>query len=120
MVEILVPLGLFAIIPLTVWAVSAYRFKSHSQTMGVLDTMAQRGDTLTPEIIAELGVRRRPKHADLRLGLVLIALGLATFITGMLIPEDEAMLVFTAFSSFPLLVGLVYVGLWFGISRKDG
>lgn len=119
MEEIFVPIALFAIIPVTVWAVTAYRFKSHAQTTKVLEAMAAKGEPITPEIVAALGVRRRAKHADLRLGLILIALALATLFTGMLIPEEEATTVFTAFASFPLLVGLVYIGLWFGVSRKE-
>ncbi|MGB3401384.1 MAG: hypothetical protein WBA77_01690 [Microcoleaceae cyanobacterium] len=119
MEDILVPLGFFAVIPTTVWAVSAYRHKSHAATIGLLETMAGKGDPITPEIVETLGVQRRPRHADLRTGLILIAVALATLFTGTISPDDEATTVFAAVASFPLLVGLVFVGLWFGISRRD-
>jgi hypothetical protein len=119
MEDVIVPVALFAIIPATVWAVSAYRYKSHAETLKVLDTMASRGDTITPELVSTLGVRRRPKHADLRLGLVLLAIAAAMLFSAGLIPDDEPQIVLTAFASFPFLIGLVYIGLWFGVSRKS-
>lgn len=118
MEDILVPIAFFAIIPVIVWAVSAYRYKSHAETVRVLDTMASKGDTITPEIVAALGVRRRSKHADLRTGLILIAIAVSTAILGALIPDAEATRIFFGFASFPFLVGLVLVALWVLITRK--
>lgn len=119
MEEIIVPVALFAIIPVIVWAVSAYRHKSHSASMKVLETMSTNGETVTPEIIKTLGVRRRPEHADLRLGLILVAVAMSMVIFGTVIPDDDATEIFRGLASFPFLVGLVFIGLWFGISRKS-
>lgn len=119
MEEILVPIAFFAIIPAIVWAVAAYRHKSHAATVQLLETMAEKGETITPEIIKTLGVRRRPQHADLRLGLILIAIALSVVIFGTVIPDEEATEIFRGLASFPFLVGLVFLGLWFGIGRKS-
>lgn len=119
MEEILVPIALFAIIPVTVWAITAYRHKSHSATMSVLKTMATNNETITPEIIKTLGVRRRPKHADLRLGLILVAVAVSMVIFGTVIPDEDSTEIFRGLASFPFLVGLVFIGLWFAVSRKS-
>lgn len=119
MEEILVPIAFFAIIPVTVWAVSSFRHKSMKAATEVMKTMVDKGETLTPETIRSLGIRPRRKHGDLRTGLILIALAVATIFLGGAIPEKEAQQVFGGFAMFPLLVGLVYVGLWTFIGRKN-
>ncbi|GLQ24466.1 hypothetical protein GCM10007853_23400 [Algimonas ampicilliniresistens] len=119
MEDILVPIALFAIIPFIVWAVSAYRYKSHAQTISLLDTMANKGEPITTDLVKTLGVRRKPKHADLRLGLILIAVAVSTVIFGGAVDDAEAARIFAAIASFPFLVGLVFLALWFAITRKD-
>lgn len=117
--DILVPLAFFAIIPVSIWAVSAYRAKSHKATIGLLETMANKGEPITPDLVKTLGVRRKPKHADLRTGLILIAITLGLFIFAGVIPDDEAPTIITALAAFPGLIGAVFVGLWFFLTRKD-
>lgn len=119
MEDVLVPLAFFAVIPAIVWAVSAYRHKSHATTVQLLETMAGKGEPITPEIIKTLGVRRRPKHADLRLGLILIAIAVSLVLFGSGIPDDEAVQIFRGLAAFPFTVGLVFLGLWFGITRNS-
>lgn len=119
MEEVFVPIALFAIIPVIVWAVAAYRFKTHATTVSLLDTIASKGDPITVELVETLGVRRRSKHADLRLGLILIALAAATAIFGTVIPEEDATRIFFGFASFPFLVGVVFLVLWFTVSRQS-
>jgi hypothetical protein len=118
MEEVLVPLGLFAIIPVIVGVVTFNRRKA-SEAMGrVLETMVAKGDVPTPETIKALGVRQRPQHADLRTGLVLIAIAIAMILCGGTIPDKDGQAVLGGLAMFPLLVGIVYTGLWFAIGRK--
>lgn len=119
MEEILVPLGLFAIVPLIVGVITINRRKASEAMAGVMKEMVAKGEPLTPEVIKSMGVRQRPKHADLRTGLILIAIGIATIFMGGAIPEDEAQAVFGGLAMFPILVGIVLVGLWAFIGRKS-
>ena len=112
-------LGVFGCVPLIVWIVSSSRRKSHDATTEVIKSMIEKGETVTPETIQALGVRPKQKHTDLRIGLILIALAIATMLFGGVIPEDEAQEVFVGLSMFPLLIGVVYVGLWALITRKS-
>lgn len=119
MSEEFVPIFMFAAIPLTVWAVSAYRHKTHKAAFDVMKTMVDKGDALNPEIVRALGIRPRRKNSDLRVGLILIAIAIATILMGGAIPEKEAQQVMGGIAMFPLLVGLVYTGFWVFISRKS-
>jgi len=119
MSEDLVPVFMFAAIPLTVWAVSAYRHKTHKAALDVMNTMVEKGDGLNPDIIRAMGIRPRRKNSDLRVGLILIAIAIATILMGGAIPEKEAQQVMGGIAMFPLLVGLVYVGLWVFMGRKS-
>lgn len=116
--EVWIPLTLFAIIPITVGLVSFNRRKARVAMADVMKALVEKGEPLTPEVVASFGVRPHTPYRDLRLGLVLIAIGIATLILGRIIPEDEATVAFTGIAVFPLLIGAVYTGLWFFIGRK--
>jgi len=119
MEETLVPIALFAIAPLIVWAVVAYRFKTRKAIMKLLDSMTQKGEPVTPETIYALGIKPRSRHADLRTGIVLVSLALAFFAFGAIIGEEEAIRGLSGIAMFPLLIGAAYIGLWAFIGRKD-
>jgi len=118
MEEVLVPIVLFATVPLIIWAVSHYRYKARVKSSEIMKAMVDKGDQLTPEIIQSLGVKPQNHHGDLKTGLILVAIGLATVLFGGVIPEDEAQQVFGGLAMFPLLVGIAYIGFWFFLGRK--
>lgn len=118
MEDTLVPIALFAIAPLIVWAVCAYRFKAKKSVMQLLEAMTQKGETISPEIIYALGIRPRNRNADLRTGVILIALAIPFFLLGFIIGEQDAVRAMSGLAMFPLLIGAAYVGLWVFIGRK--
>ena len=111
-----VPLGVFAMVVLIVWAVVAYRYKSHAKSMRVLEAMAGRGDPIDPELVRALGVKGRSRHADLRTGVVLLAIGLATVVFGFGVDSPSE---FIGFGAFPGLLGVVFIGLWALVTRRE-
>jgi len=119
MEETLVPIALFAIAPLIIWAICAYRYKTKKAVLHVLETMTQKGESITPATIHALGIQPRSAHADLRTGIILIALALAFFALGAMIGEEDAMRALSGIAMFPLLIGIAYVGLWVFIGRKN-
>ena len=119
MEETLVPIALFAIAPLIVWAVVAYRYKTKKAIMELLDSMTQKGETITPATIHALGIRPRNRHADLRTGIILVSLAAAFFAFGAIIGEEEAIRGLSGIAMFPLLIGAAYIGLWSFIGRKE-
>jgi len=115
----LVPIALFAIVPAIIWAISHYRYKAKSDAAKLLTVMVEKGETVSPETIRALDIRGRSRHADLRTGLVLLAIAFGCFFLGGIIPEEEGQIFMTGLGMFPFLIGLVYVGLWIFISRKE-
>ena len=119
MEDIVVPIGMFGSIALMVWAVCAYRYKTKKSMMKLLEAMTVKGDAVTPEVIHALGIRPRSPNADLRTGVILIALAFSFLILGALIGEEEAVRGMSGTAMFPLLIGVAYVGLWGFIGRKE-
>ena len=119
MEDILVPVALFAVAPFIVWVVCAYRYKTKKSVMKVLEAMTQKGEPITPATINALGIRPRNRNADLRTGIILIALALAFFMLGGIIGEEDAIRGLSGIAMFPLLIGVAYVGLWVFIGRKE-
>jgi len=119
MEEVLVPVAFFAVAPLIVWAVCAYRYKTKKSVMKVLETMTANGETISPDTIHALGIRPRNRNADLRTGIILIALALAFFTLGAIIGEEDAIRGLSGIAMFPLIIGAAYVGIWAFIGRKE-
>jgi len=119
MEETLVPIALFAIAPLIVWAVVAYRYKTKKAVMTLLESMTHKGEPITPATIHALGIRPRSRHADLRTGIVLVSLAAAFFAFGAIIGEEDAIRGLSGIAMFPLLIGAAYIGLWTFIGRKE-
>jgi len=118
MEEVFVPIALFATLPLTVWAVSHFRSKNHLHATHVMEKMVEKGEPLTPEIIKSLGIKARQPDSDLRTGLILVAIAIATILMGAAIPDEDGTKVMTGIAMFPLIVGAAYIGIWTFISRK--
>lgn len=119
MEEVLVPIALFAIAPLIVWAVCAYRYKTKKAIMKVLEAMTRQGETVSPATIHALGIRPRNRNADLRTGIILIALAVAFFLLGAIIGDEDAIRGLSGIAMFPLIIGAAYVGIWAFIGRKE-
>lgn len=75
-------------------------------------TALERGAPLTPDLLDRLGQTSRPKHADLRRGVIWIALGVGLIIFGFVLGEEDATRPLLAIGAVPALLGLAYVALW--------
>lgn len=118
--DILVPLAFFACIPLSIWAVTFYRFKSRARLADAVQKIAESGAQLDPELIKAIGMPGKSAHSDLRGGLIAIAIGISFAIVGLAIPDPEAAPAMTAVGSFPFLIGVALIGFWFFTGRKSG
>ena len=121
MEEVFVPIALFAIIPLIIWAVSHYRYKAKTNSAEVIKAMIAKDVVVTPEVIKSVGFVPKRTHGDLRTALMLIATGTAFFIFGGFVPDDggDAQAVFSGLASFPVLIGVALLAFWYFVSRKD-
>lgn len=119
MEEVLVPIALFAIIPVTIWAVSHYRYKAKVNSGEVVKAMIAKDVEVTPEVIKSVGFVPKRSHVDLRNGMILVATGIAFLLFGGAIPEEEGQAAMSGLAMFPILIGIALLIFWYAISRKD-
>jgi len=81
--------------------------------------MTHKGEPISPAVIHALGIRPRNRNADLRTGIILIALAVAFFLLGAIIGEEDAIRGLSGIAMFPLVIGAAYVGIWAFIGRKE-
>jgi len=109
-VEVLVPAIVFGSMVLVFWIIFANGAKKRAAELETVRTVVDKTGELTPDLVAAIGRPQRYKNADLRKGLILIAIAIAFAALGQMVPADEhAAGPMLGVALFPGLVGLVYV-----------
>ena len=118
MSEDLLPIVLFLTIG-GVFALAFYlKYRTRHDVQNTVRTAIERGESLSPELIETLATSISSPYADLRKGVISLALGAAGMSFAALIGEEDAMGPIMALSTFPILVGIAYLGLWYFIGRN--
>jgi len=117
--EVWIPIVLFAAVALVLWAFFYYRYRSRSDLQATVRQAIEKGHELSPELLARLGEPSDPKNADLRRGVVAVALGLGFAVFGIVLGEQDAVRPLIAVGTFPFLVGVAYLGLWLFTKSAD-
>ncbi|MBL4617893.1 MAG: hypothetical protein JKY46_09360 [Robiginitomaculum sp.] len=121
MEEVLVPIALFAIVPVIVLIVSLNGRKRNADLQATVQKAIEKGVELTPETIRALGVRVKPKDSDLRSGVIYVAVALAFIILGVSIEQmadEDALPVMLGIAAFPGLIGLALIFMHFLLQDK--
>ncbi|WP_296815642.1 DUF6249 domain-containing protein [Brevundimonas sp.] len=123
-VEILVPLGFFAMIVAIVLVPSFYKSRERAEMQQTVRHALDKGQPLPPELvdaIARSTKRPATAHTDLRTGViwVAIALGVATFGYATSYVENEAMHPLMGIAAIPGFIGLAFIILSFFNKTKD-
>ena len=120
MAETLIPIFLFAAVVAIIWLYSHYNYKKRHSAHETLRLAVDKGQEISPELVERMSSINDPVKSDLRRGVLLIAFGVAFIILGSIVPHDEpeAMRGIVGISSFPIVLGIAYLGLWrFGHDR---
>ncbi len=114
MEDVLIPIFLFASLVGVIWLFSHYNYKKRLTAHETLRLAVEKGQEVSPELVERMSYLNDPAKSDLRRGILLIAFGLAFISLGMLIPHDEpdAFRGMLGVSSFPIILGAAYLGLW--------
>ncbi len=114
MEDVFIPITLFGAIVAIIWLYSHYNFKKRLTAHESLRLAIEKGQEVSPELVERMSYLNDPVKSDLRRGILLIAFGVAFIILGMIVPHDEpeAMRGIVGVSSFPVVMGLAYLGLW--------
>ncbi len=109
-VEVLVPLGTFAMVVAIVWVVQAHGAKNRSTFYETVRAAIERGADLTPDTVRALGAPKRSRHADIKWGIIWMALAAACVVFGWTVgglePDEDVFHVFMGIAAFPGFVGL--------------
>lgn len=118
--EVLIPIFFFLTVGVTIIAVLIYRYRNFLAAQETLKKLIDSEETLSPELIQSIGVKKPPApFADLRRGVLLVTFGIATALFGQFIPEDEANQVFLGLSAFPIFLGIgFFIAHYLG--KKEG
>src|SRR5690349_14089593 len=116
--DIFIPVVIFGVIALIVWMSLFFATKRRLEAFKTLQLAIEKGQPLTPEALASMARLRGP-YADLRWGIVFLAIaaGFATF--GIAMPVDDPTEIngvrqaFLGIASFPAFLGIAFLGLHF-------
>ena len=121
-VEIIVPTVFFGRIVGIVWLVSYFNGRKRLTIHETLRHAIDKGQTLSPELLQNMSLVTDPVRADLRRGVLFLAFGAAFAVLGTLIgmEESEAVTPMLGIATFPIFMGIAYVGLWaFGRGKTE-
>ncbi len=119
MAEEMIPIVALIVIGVIFGLSFYFRHKTRQELQTTVRVAIDHGQELTPEVLEGLADSLNSKFGDLRRGAISIAIGLAILMFGFLLGEEDAERPLMAISAFPFLIGIVYVGLWYFIKRKD-
>lgn len=114
MEDVVIPIFIFASIVGIIWLFSHYNYKKRLTAHETLRLAVEKGQEVSPELVERMSYLNDPAKSDLRRGILLIAFGAAFICLGLLIPHDEpeALRGMLGVSSFPIILGIAYLGLW--------
>jgi len=118
-VEIMVPLGLFAMVVLIVFIAVNGSAQKRKAALNTVDEAIRAGQQLTPELVRSLGMPHKDRGGDMKSGAILIAVALAFVTLGWTISgveedAEEAFRIMAGIAAFPGFIGLVLIG--FGLT----
>lgn len=110
--EIVVPTGFFAAVVAGIWLVNWFGQKKRAEAFATLRLAIEKGQEITPEAMAAMARMKHPK-ADLRSGIICIALALAFGALAGIIGSEEPDVIrpMLGVGVFPLFLGLAFIGL---------
>mgnify|MGYP001797450849 CR=1 FL=1 len=114
MEDVLVPIVFFAAIIGALWLFSHYNYKKRQTAHETVRLAVEKGQEVSPELVEKMSFLSDPVKSDLRRGVLLVAIGVAFVVLGVIMPHDEpeAMRGIVGISSFPIVLGIAYHGLW--------
>lgn len=116
-VEIIVPVALFAAIAVPIVIRMYLRYRNRQDVQKTLRAAVERGQELTPEILQHIGQEPALVNRDLRRGVLAAGVGAGIAAFGFLLGEEDAVRPLIAIGALPVLIGLAYIGLWIFTGR---
>jgi Domain of unknown function (DUF6249) len=122
MEAVLVPLVVFSAPAVIVWIVSYFNARKRLTIHETLRHAIDKGQALSPDLMDRMSMVTDPVRADLRRGVLFLAFGAAFGVLSALIgyEEAEALTPMLGVATFPIFLGIAYIGLWaFGRGKSE-
>jgi Flp pilus assembly protein TadB len=83
--------------------------RNQVEVQKTLRAALDRGVVLTPELVAQLNTNQPNRNTDLRRGIIIMSLGAAAIMAGVI---SGALTEFATISMFPIFMGLGFLLVW--------
>jgi hypothetical protein len=117
-VEIIVPVALFLCIAGVFVAAYAYQHRNRRVVYDAIKVAIEKTGQVDAALVEAIIRDKVGPNADLRKGIILIAIAAGFIALGFSIPEEDALRPLMGIASFPGLIGLAYVAFHFFAPRE--
>ena len=107
-----IPISLFLVVGVVLCAFLYFRYRARREVQETIRAALGQGEQLTPELFDRLSDAINPRDADLRRGVISVAVAIAVSVFALVVGERDAVGPLLGLACFPLLIGLAYLGLW--------
>jgi len=120
MEDTIVPVVMFLSAPVIIWVLVYFRFKAKAEFQQTVRLALEKGNELSPELMAHIGEPQPNEHRDLRRGLIWLALSVGTVALAFGVDDEDALNVLLAVATFPFSIGIAFLIMWrFGSGQKN-
>ena len=112
LVGILVPIVALLCIAAVPGLYIYFRYRTRQELQTTLRAAIERGLELTPQLLGKLSEPAQRKDADLRRGVLTIAVGVGLAAFGLLQEDPEVFARLRAGGALFFIIGLAFLGLW--------
>ena len=116
--DIVVPIAIFGSIAAMVIASFHFSFKKREAVFDAIKVAIEKTGTVEPALVDAIMRDNIGANADLRKGILFIAVAVALAMLGLMIPEEDVLGPMMGVASFPGLIGFSYVGFHFFAPRE--
>lgn len=116
--EVLIPLVVFGSIAVISYFAFHFSYKKRMVVYEAIRVAIEKTGNADPQLINAIVRENVGRFADLRKGIVLVAIAAAFITLGYAIPEEEAFGPMLGVAAFPGLIGLAYISFHFFAPRE--
>ena len=116
--DILIPIVVFGTIGFIAYVAFHFNYKKRMVVYEAIKVAIEKTGNADPQLVEAIVRDNVGRNADLRKGIILVAVAAAFCMLGFSIPEEEAIGPMLGVAAFPGLVGLAYIAFHFFAPRE--
>lgn len=117
--ETWIPIVLFIVIGVSILGYFYWNNRNRQAIMDTVQKAMDNGKELTPELLIQMGAAVNPRARDLRRGIVIFSIGIATLLCSLFFSDADVVAGLRAGSMFPLMIGAGFLLVWKLNSKMD-